>query len=281
MRPASDATMSIDGKVALVTGANTGIGRVTAVALAKQGARVILACRSEERTQPVIDEIGKDRAEFLPLDLADLASVRAAAAKVVERGPLPLLVNNAGLAGAHGQTRDGFELAFGTNHIGHYLFTRLLLPALEKADSPRVVTVSSDGHYRAKGIDWDAVREKTRSRTAFPEYCVSKLANVLFSNELARRHPKVRSYSLHPGGVASDVWREVPWGLRHLLKLFMLSNEDGAKTTLYCATSDAVTDQSGLYFTKCKPRTASVLARDESLAAELWERSARWVDLAA
>jgi dehydrogenase/reductase SDR family protein 13 len=229
----------------------------------------------------VIDEIGKDRAEFLPLDLADLASVRAAAAKVLERGPLALLVNNAGLAGAHGQTRDGFELAFGTNHIGHYLFTRLLLPALEKADSPRVVTVASDGHYRAKGIDWDAVREKTRSRTAFPEYCVSKLANVLFSNELARRYPKVKSYSLHPGGVASDVWREVPWGLRHLLKLFMLSNEDGAKTTLYCATSDAVTDQSGLYFTKSKPRTASVLARNESLAAELWERSARWVDLAA
>jgi NAD(P)-dependent dehydrogenase (short-subunit alcohol dehydrogenase family) len=272
--------MQLEGKTALVTGANTGIGRVTAVELAKKGAKVVLACRSEEKTRPVIDEIGKGRAEFMHLDLADLASVRAAAAAFLARGePLPLLVNNAGLAGSRGQTKDGFELAFGTNHLGHYLFTRLLLPAIEKSPGARVVTVASHGHYRAPGIDWDAVQKVSRTTTAFPEYCVSKLANVLFASELARRYPAVRSYSLHPGGVASDVWREVPWGLRHVMKLFMLTNEEGARTTLHCATSDTVADKSGLYFDKCKEKRASALGRDEALARELWERSATWVGL--
>jgi retinol dehydrogenase-12 len=275
--------MELQRKNVVVTGANTGIGRVTAVELAKSGAHVVLACRSEERTRPVLEEIqlAGGRAEFLPLDLADLDSVRAAAKVFLDREqPLTLLVNNAGLAGAHGTTKDGFEVAFGTNHVGPYLYTRLLLSALERAGDARVVHVSSHGHYRAPGIDWDAVRKPTATTTGFPEYCVSKLANVLFANELARRAPaSVRSYSLHPGGVATDVWREVPWGLRHFMKLFMLTNEQGARTTLYCATSDEVDDKTGRYYEKCAERTASKLALDEALARDLWERSAAWTGL--
>jgi len=282
--------MQLAGKNVIVTGSNTGIGRVTAVELARQKARVFLACRSEERTAPVLAEIAAagGRAEFLKLDLADLSSVRDAAASFLRRDePLSLLVNNAGLAGAHGLTKDGFEITFGTNHMGPYLFTRLLTSALERAGESRVVNVSSEGHYRADGIDWDAVRKPTRTGTGFHEYCVSKLANVLFSNELARREAKsgsgsrLRSYSLHPGAVASDVWREVPWGLRHAMKLFMLSNEDGAKTTLYCATSDAVKSETGRYYDKQREKVASKAARDETLAKELWERSAAWVGMAA
>jgi retinol dehydrogenase 12 len=277
--------MDLAGKNVVVTGANTGIGRVTAIELARQKARVVLACRAEERTMPVLREItdAGGTAEFLPLDLADLASVRAAAGFLVKRGePLSVLVNNAGLAGAHGVTKDGFELTFGTNHLGPYLFTRLLLPLLEQAGEARVVNVSSRGHYRAPGIDWEAARKPTRTVTAFPEYCVSKLANVLFSNELARRAgPGVHTYSLHPGGVASDVWREVPWGLRQFAKLFMLSNEQGARTSLYCATSDNVKDQTGRYYDKQREKVPSELARDETLAKELWERSAAWVGMAA
>jgi len=274
--------MDLEGKTALVTGANTGIGRVTAIELARQGAHVILACRSEEKTRPVIDEIGQGRARFTPLDLADLASVHACAEALLEENkPLDLLVNNAGLAGAHGVTKSGFELAFGTNHVGHYLLTRLLLPALERAPEARVVTVASAGHYRAPGIDWEAIRKPTSTTTAFPEYCVSKLANVLFAKELVRRGPKnVLSYSLHPGAVASDVWREVPWGLRHFMKLFMLTNEEGARTTLFCATSDEVRNKSGAYFDHSKEKKPSHLALDASLARELWERSAEWVGLA-
>jgi retinol dehydrogenase-12 len=271
------------GKNAIVTGANTGIGRVTASTLARRGARVFLACRSEERTRPVLDEIkqGGGQAEFLALDLADLASVRACAAAFLHRDEaLALLVNNAGLAGAHGTTKDGFEIAFGTNHLGPYLFTRLLLGALERAGEARIVNVASTGHYRAQGIDWDAARKPTASATGFPEYCASKLANVLFTCELARRTPKaVQSFSLHPGAVASDVWREVPWGVRHVMKLFMLSSEEGARTTLYCATSEEVRDHDGRYYDGCMEKQPGKLALDAPLARELWDRSAGWTGI--
>jgi NAD(P)-dependent dehydrogenase (short-subunit alcohol dehydrogenase family) len=275
--------MNPDGANVLVTGANTGIGRATALALAKQGARVILACRSEERTRPVLDEIAKSggRAEFLSLDLADLASVRACAATALARSePLAILVNNAGLAGAHGLTKDGFELAFGTNHLGHYLLTRLLLPALEKSPEARVVNVSSEAHYRPTRIDWEAVRRPPATLTAFDAYAVSKLANVLFTRELARRvPPSIHVYALHPGRVASDVWREVPWGVRHLMKLFMISNEEGARSVLHCATGDDVREQTGTYYDGRVERRPSRIARDDALAKELWDRSAAWTGL--
>ena len=274
---------NLQGKTAIVTGANTGIGRVTAIDLARRGASVILACRSEDKTRPVLEEIlaAGGKAEFVPLDLADLESVRACARTLLAHDvPIDILVNNAGLAGAHGTTKDGFELTFGTNHLGPYLLTRLLMPALERATTARVVNVSSRGHYRAPGIEWEAQREPTRTTTAFPEYCVSKLANVLFTRELARRVPKsVHTYSLHPGGVATDVWREVPWGLRHVLKLFLLSNEEGARTSIHCAASDVVGEQTGLYYDKCREKRASKLALDDALARELWDRSATWVGL--
>ncbi len=281
--------MDIAGKLVVVTGANTGIGRSAAEVLAKRGAHVILACRSEEKTKPVVDAItaAGGKAEFLALDLGDLASVRAAAKTLLDRGDaLPILINNAGVGGPQGTTKDGFELAFGTNHLGHYLFTRLVMPLVEKgateAEPSRIVHVSSKSHYRAKGIDWGAIRKPTASVTGLPEYEVSKLANVLFSNELARRGPKtIRSYSLHPGVVASDAWRRIPWGFRHLMKAFMITNEDGAKTTVYCATSDDVKDHNGRYYDKCKERTPSKLAQDESLARELWTKSAEWVGLPA
>ncbi len=277
--------LTVTGKLAIVTGANTGIGRPTAVALAKHGAHVLLACRSEPRTRPVVEEFTQagGKAEFVSLDLADLASARACAEAFLERGrPLALLVNNAGLAGARGLTKDGFELAFGTNHLGHYLLTRLLLPALERAGQARVVNVASGGHYRARGIDWDAVRKPTVHVTGFHEYCVSKLANVLFTRALAERAPSgVHAYALHPGGVATDVWRHVPCGIRHLLKRFLLTSEQGARTTLHCATSNEVRDQSGLYYDRCKPKTASKHALDPDLARELWERSAAWTGLPA
>jgi NAD(P)-dependent dehydrogenase (short-subunit alcohol dehydrogenase family) len=276
--------MDLTGKNALVTGANTGIGRVTAIELAKRGAHVFLAGRSEERTRLVIDEIraAGGTAEFLPLDLGDLASVRACAQAFLDRGePLALLVNNAGLAGARGKTKDGFEVTFGVNHVGPYLLTRLLMPALERAEQARIVNVASEAHYKATGIDWDAVRARTGSTTGLPEYAVSKLANVLFSAELARRAPAhVRTYSLHPGVVATDVWRHVPWGVRHLMKLFMISEQEGAQTTLHCATSDDVASETGRYYEKSREKTPGRAARDETLARELWDRSAAWTGLA-
>jgi NAD(P)-dependent dehydrogenase (short-subunit alcohol dehydrogenase family) len=142
------------------------------------------------------------------------------------------------------------------------------------------VNVSSIGHYRAPGIDYEAVRRPTKSITGMPEYCVSKLGNVLHAQELARRldGSGVTSYSLHPGAVASDVWRRVPWPVRPLIKRRMLSTEEGAATSLYCATSPDVATDSGHYYDDCRLTEPSPLATPK-LAAELWDRSCGWVDL--
>ena len=275
---------TLAGQVALVTGANTGIGRVTARELARRGAHVFIACRSAQRAQPVVDEIraatGSDKIELLSLDLGNLASVRACAQAFLARGlPLHLLINNAGIAGAKGSSASGFELAFGVNHVGHFLLTQLLLDCLKHSAPARIVTVSSQAHYRAPGIDWDAVRQPTRSATGLPEYGVSKLANALFSAELGRRlaGSGVSTYALHPGVVASDVWRSVPWPFRSLMKLAMISTEEGAATTLHCATSGDVAQETGLYYDKCRVKQPSRLAQDPALAAELWKRSEAWV----
>ena len=265
----------------LVTGANTGIGRVTAERLAAGGDRVFLACRSREKTEPVLAAIraAGGVAEFLELDLGDLASVRRCAHEFLARGePLSVLINNAGLAGKRGVTQQGFELAFGTNHLGHFLLTQLLLPKLRETPGARIVNVSSKAHYDAKGgIDFEAVRRSTPSTTGLAEYAVSKLANVLFTKELARRERgAVHSYALHPGVIASDAWRQVPWGLRHVIKLFMKSNDEGAKTTLHCATSEAVKSDDGRYYDECREKKPSPLADDPALALRLWEHSERW-----
>jgi NAD(P)-dependent dehydrogenase (short-subunit alcohol dehydrogenase family) len=276
----------IEGKVAIVTGANTGIGRVTALEQARRGARVVMACRSRDKSEPVVDAIrrasGNDDVTLVLVDLGDLDSVRRAAASMTS-DPVHLLINNAGLAGARGLTPSGFELAFGTNHVGHFLWTQLLLDrvkAAATADAPaRIVNVSSTGHYRATGIDWQAVRQPTKSVTGLLEYEVSKLANVLFTVELARRldGEHVHSYALHPGRVASDVWRRVPWPFRGLLKLFMISNEQGAATTLHCALSEQAASETGRYYDDCRLKEPSAVSQDPALAKELWSRSEEWV----
>ena len=234
----------LSGRTFLITGANTGIGLATATGLARRGGRVFVACRSAEKGRAAVDgisaETGNDTVAFLPLDLSDLASVRACAVEFLARGePLHVLINNAGVGGARGLTKDGFELTFGINHLGHFALTAALLDCLAASAPARVVTVSSDAHYQAPGIDFEAVRRPTASRTGLREYAVSKLSNVLFSQELARRAQGrgVTTYALHPGVVASDIWRRVPWPVRPLMKLRMLSTEQGAATSLYCATA--------------------------------------------
>jgi retinol dehydrogenase-12 len=277
----------LDGRTFLITGANTGIGRATTEALAARGAKVFLAGRSAAATDPVIGEIaratGNDKLQFLALDLGDLDSARACAGEFLETGePLHGLINNAGLAGQRGLTASGFELAFGTNHVGPFLLTSLLLPRLRESAPARIVNLASVAHYRAHGIDFEQVREPTRTRTGLPEYGVSKLANVLHAQELARRlaDTGVTTYSLHPGAVASDVWRSIPWPIRPLIKLRMRSPQEGAKTSVYCATSAEVAAQTGLYYQDSREKTPGEAATPE-LGAELWKRSEAWVATAA
>jgi retinol dehydrogenase 12 len=140
-----------------------------------------------------------------------------------------------------------------------------------------VVTVASDAHYSARGIDWEALRRPARGLTGLHEYAVSKLCNVLFSQELARRTKGtgVTTYALHPGVVASDIWRRVPWPVRPLITRRMLSVDEGAATSLYCATAPEIAQDTGLFYDKCAWRAASAVATPE-LAAELWKRSEEW-----
>ncbi len=219
-------------------------------------------------------------AEFLPLDLGDLANVKRCAELFLAKNQrLDVLVNNAGLAGSHGLTKDGFELAFGTNYLGPFLLTLLLLPRLRASAPARIVNVSSDAHYREKTIDFAALQRPTASRFAFPEYSVSKLCNVLFTKELARGRAGagVHSYALNPGVVASDIWRQVPWPFRFLGKLFMVSNQEGAETSLYCATSAAIAEHDGRYYDQCREKRSSKWSDDPALARQLWEKSEQWV----
>ncbi len=287
-----------DARTFLVTGANTGIGLATAIALARDGGQVFIACRSPELGAAAVARVkaaarvpgapgaagaaGDDQVRLLPLDLASLASVHACAASFLALDqPLHVLVNNAGVGGQRGLTADGFELHFGVNHLGHFALTMLLLERL-KASGPgaRIVNVSSDAHYGAPGIDFDALRRRTRSFTGQREYAVSKLCNVLFTQELARRLDGVgvNSYALHPGVVASDIWRRVPWPARSLVTRRMLTTEQGAVTSVYCATSDAVAADSGLFYDKCEARAPSRVAAPE-LAELLWKYSAEWTGL--
>jgi retinol dehydrogenase-12 len=275
------------GRTFLITGATGGIGLETARALAARGATVYITARSPDKARRALGQLavatGSERLHALELELGDFGSIRACAQSFLATGePLHGLINNAGLAGSRGITRSGFELAFGTNHVGPFLLTELLTQRLVQSAPARVVNVASAGHYKAEGIDFNAVRRPTTSRTAFPEYCVSKLANVLHAAELGRRlHGSgVTTYSLHPGTVATDVWRRVPWPLRALMLRRMDAPQDGARTSVYCATAPELGDATGRYYDGCRERRPAATVTPQ-LAAELWRRSTEWVSAAA
>jgi dehydrogenase/reductase SDR family protein 13 len=275
----SDA--DLQGRTFLVTGANSGLGRAMVEALAARGGSVILAARSEERTRPVLDGIRarspSARAELLQVDVSDLSSVRRAAESFLASGrPLDVLVNNAGVAGTEALSADGFDLTYATNHIGPFHLTNLLLPAVRRAPQGRIVNVSSAGHMTAKRIDWSVLEPRTApKRSRFSDYAVTKLMNILHAKELARRlaGTGVTTYALHPGGVASNIWRAVPQPLRWLISLFLVSNEEGVKTQLWCATAPELARETGRYYDKCREARCSPLANDEALARELWART--------
>jgi retinol dehydrogenase 12 len=270
----------LSGRRFIITGPYSGIGRVTARNLAARGAAIVLAGRSLERGQALAAELRRpgeaDRIEVLALDLADLASVRAAAEQVLARGGrIDGLVNNAGVAGSRGRTRNGFELAFGVNHLGHFMFTRLLEARLRESAPARVVNVASEAHRRITGIDFAALRAPTKTRTGLHEYGVSKLCNVLFTREMARRWAGngIVSYALHPGVIATDIWRSVPQPLRWLLTRWMKTPEEGAATSIRCATDPALANVNGRYFVNERERNPNRAAQDDVLAARLWDES--------
>ena len=264
-----------------VTGANSGIGRALVEALAARGAQVVLATRSEERTRPVLRAIQSRypaaRAQWVSLDVSDLASVRRAAQEFLASShPIDVLVNNAGIAGTRALSPDGFDLTYATNHIGPFLLTNLLLPRVRQSPQGRVVNVASGAHMMVKRIDWSVLeRRATPKRSGFSDYAVTKLMNVLHAKQLARRlaGTSVTTYALHPGAVASNIWRALPRPLQWFGKLFMLSNEQGAESPLYCATAPELAATTGRYYDRTREARPSPLAEDAALAQELWART--------
>ena len=261
----------------MITGVSSGIGKATAIALARLGYHVVAAGRSKERTMPVVEQMRAEAgsAEYLHLDLASLDSARNAAHEFVDSGrTLDVLVNNAGVGGVRGTTADGFEIHFGVNHLGPFMLTHHLGPTFRPGT--RIVVVSSEVHRRADRIDWDRVQAKSRSIAGFSEYGVSKLANILFARRLAQLQPERRTYSLHPGVVDTNIFP----AMTGLLFRNRLTPEEGADTSVWCATAPELSDQSGLYYSRRKVWEPSATAQDDDLARELWARSERWCGVA-
>jgi NAD(P)-dependent dehydrogenase (short-subunit alcohol dehydrogenase family) len=293
----------LTGKIALVTGANSGLGLETSRALAARGARVLMACRSAEKAREALEDVKKTaraEVEFVPLDLGDLASVRACAAVVKGRTPkLDLLINNAGVMGVpRTLTKDGFEMQLGTNHLGHYALTALLLDRCLEATAARIVCVSSIAHVAGR-IDF-ADPNGERFYFRWTAYCQSKLANLLFAIELERRLRRAGARAIanacHPGIAATNLQfvaarmegspgAERFWALNN--RLVSQSAADGAKPTLHAATSpDAVGGgyygPNGFLETRGAPAPAFVApqAKNEDVARDLFDLSASMTGIA-
>ncbi|XP_042342368.1 dehydrogenase/reductase SDR family member 13-like [Plectropomus leopardus] len=285
----------LDGKTVIVTGSNTGIGKMTAIDLAKRGARVIMACRSKQRGEAALEDVkresGSHQVLFMQLDLGSLKSVRNFAETFLKSEPrLDILINNAGIY-LQGRTEDGLGMMFGVNHIGHFLLTNLLLDRLKECEPSRVVNVSSMAHNFGK-IDFDCLNKHKALGlgTSFMEvlqvYSDSKLCNVLFTHELAKRlrGTKVTCYSLHPGAINSELARNTSSTLQMLLSpvtaFFFKNTVQGAQTTLHCALQEGIEPLSGRYFSNCTVREVYPKAKDDATAKKLWELSERLTALA-
>lgn len=282
-------TTDMTGRSCFVTGATSGIGEETALAFARMGAHVGILARNTERatrTRARIEDETGQRIDVIEGDLASLASVRAAAREVIARfDTLHVLVNNAGLIGVERRTTaDGFEATFGTNHLGPYLLTRLLLPTIIASAPSRIVNLASDAHRFAKaGLPWDDLQNERHYKT-FRVYGESKLANILFTRELARRleGSGVTVNSVHPGAVSTGLGAQNGRFARVLIGLlrpFFRSPARGADTSIYVATSDALTGVTGQYFVDRKVTPPAPPGRDDDAAQRLWDRSAELVGL--
>lgn len=280
--------METKAKTCVVTGANSGVGLVSAREIARQGWSVLMVCRDRARGEEALAQVRSvatgPAPELLLADFASLDEVRRLAAELSGRR-IDVLMNNAGLMLTERRaTRDGYETTFGVNHLAPFLLTNLLLDGLRANAPSRIVNVSSRAHTRST-LDFDDLNAE-KSFDGWQAYCRSKLCNVLFTQELARRleGSGLTVNALHPGMVATGFGREASglWGL--LLKagrFVMTTPEQGARTQVWLATSPEAAGVSGRYFIDCKPVATSRAGADPVAAARLWETSARMVGLPA
>jgi len=269
------------GRVCVVTGATSGIGRATTLALGRMGATIALVCRDPARGAAVRAEMPEADVAVYRADLASQREVRALAAELLARYPaMHVLVNNAGVVNLrHATTVDGIETVFAVNHLAYFLLTALLLDRLKASGPARVVNVASEAHRFARTIDFDDLGHERRYR-GMRVYGHSKLANILFTYELARRlaGTSVSANCVHPGGVATGLGRNngrIAVVLTALLRPLLRTPEQGAATSIWVATSPAVDGLTGRYFKNCREARSSVVTYDVALARRLWDVSAR------
>ncbi len=274
--------VNMSGKTCIVTGANSGIGKETALGLARMGAHVVMVCRNADKGKAALEEIrhksGSSQVDLLIADMSSRASVRALALQIREKYPrLNVLINNAG--GGSDPTAvsvDGIQLTLATNHLGAALLTLLLLDLLKAGAPSRIINVSSEAHRSTREIDLNNLQPGERTfRGGFETYGRSKLLMNAFTFDLARRleGTGVTCNCLHPGVVATNIFNKVPVGVKVILALmrpFMLNSKQGAQVSLYLASSPDVAQVSGKYFVKSKPVESSPLSRDPKVMADVW-----------
>jgi NAD(P)-dependent dehydrogenase (short-subunit alcohol dehydrogenase family) len=275
-------TTPMQGKVCVITGANTGIGKAAAGALAALGARIVMICRDRARGERALADIAAAAAngglgggaELFIADLSSQSDIRAVAAGILAAHPrIDVLVNNAGVALNHRElTVDGVERTFAVNYLAYFMLANLLLPALRAAGRARIVNVSSNAHRRGR-LDFDNLQGERRYSN-IRMYSESKLEDLMFTYALSRRlaGSGITVNALHPGVVATEIWRQVPI-LDFLSGWLMLSPEKGARTTVYLAASPDVEGVTGKYFDKCKPAGTIELSHDVVLQERLWATS--------
>ncbi len=275
-------------KICLITGANSGIGKATAIALAHQGAKIVMACRNKDKAELAKNEIvgksGNEEVEIMLVNFASQKSVREFATEFKSKhSKLDILVNNAGLiAQSREVTEDGIEISFAVNHLGHFLLTNLLMEELKNAESARIINVSSEAH-RLGSIDFNNLNLEN-GYSNVKSYANSKLANILFTLELSKRLETdgITANSLHPGVVDSNFAgnSSIFWqALMTMAKPFMVSIEKGAETSVYLASSPEAENMNGKYFVRKKEKEPSKAAKNEAVAKKLWEVSEKLVGL--
>lgn len=267
----------MSNKVCIVTGASSGIGKATAKELARRGMTVILACRAGLKSDSALAEIqestNSQAVHLVRLDLASLSSIRDFTEEIEARfDRLDVLINNAAVVSRERQrTENGFELQFGVNHLGHFALTNRLRPLLERSASSRIIVVSSEV-YRAGRISWEDLHSD-QHYGMMPAYAQSKLANILFTRELAKRVRGVTVNALHPGSASTDILREASFAMRVFLKLFSSTPDKAAQTLVFLALSPDVAAETGKYFLRGKEARLSQRAMNDDDAVKLWEIS--------
>ncbi len=281
---------SMQGKVCVVTGANSGIGKATAMGLAQMGATVVMICRDpakgEEAQNEIKEKSGNDAIDLMLADLTSQASIRQLAENIQQRyQQLHVLINNAGGVNlTRRETSDGLEATFVVNYLAPFLLTNLLLDKLKASSPARIVNVSSESHQSGY-IKMDDL-ELEKGYRLMRAYGQSKLALVLFTYELARRlqGTGVTANCLHPGFVATNIGQNGVGSIgRSIVKLIFsrlgISPEEGAKTSIYLASSPEIEGVTGKYFAKSIPVRSAPISYDETLQRQLWDESVKLVNL--